>query len=137
AEASMEAPEGQLRAEAGFREAGALAEALGMRPLRGRTHLGMARLAERRGLPAAARDPAEAAASVFRELGMLAWLRRAEELRARIDSHISPHLSPHPALSPHGERESAIRSGPTDPSPSEEGEGRGEGGPASPEGPRS
>ena len=84
AEASMEAPEGQLRAEAGLREAAALADALGMRPLRGRCDLGMGRLAERRGLGAAARDPIEAAAAAFRELGMLVWLRRAEDTRAAL-----------------------------------------------------
>jgi DNA-binding NtrC family response regulator/tetratricopeptide (TPR) repeat protein len=84
AEASMEAPEGQRRAEAGFREAAALADALGMRPLRGRCDLGMGRLAERRGLGAAARDPIEAAAAAFRELGMLVWLRRAEDTRAAL-----------------------------------------------------
>jgi ATP/maltotriose-dependent transcriptional regulator MalT len=84
AEASMEAAEGQLRAEVGFREAAALADALGMRPLRGRCDLEMGRLAERRGLGAAARDPIEAAAALFRELGMLVWLRRAEDSRAAL-----------------------------------------------------
>jgi DNA-binding NtrC family response regulator/tetratricopeptide (TPR) repeat protein len=84
AEASMEAAEGQLRAEAGFREAAALADALGMRPLRGRCDLGMGRLAERRGLGAAARDPIEAAEALFRELGMLVWLRRAADSRAAL-----------------------------------------------------
>ncbi|HEU4439727.1 MAG TPA: hypothetical protein VFT36_10785, partial [Methylomirabilota bacterium] len=84
AEASMEAPEGQRRAEADFREAAALADALGMRPLRGRTDLGLGRLAARRGLGAAARGPIEAAAALFRELGMLVWLRRAEDTRAAL-----------------------------------------------------
>ncbi|HUM18058.1 MAG TPA: sigma 54-interacting transcriptional regulator [Candidatus Nitrosotalea sp.] len=84
AEASMEAPEGQLRAEAGFREAATLADALGMRPLRGRCELGMGRLATRRGLGAAARGPVEAAAAAFRELGMTVWLRRAEDARAAL-----------------------------------------------------
>jgi hypothetical protein len=44
----------------------------------------MGRLAERRGLGAAARDPIEAAAALFRELGMLVWLRRAEDSRAAL-----------------------------------------------------
>jgi hypothetical protein len=55
-----------------------------MRPLRGRCDLGVGRLAERRGLGTAARDPIEAAAALFRELGMLAWLRRAEDTRAAL-----------------------------------------------------
>jgi DNA-binding NtrC family response regulator/tetratricopeptide (TPR) repeat protein len=84
AEASMEAPEGQQRAETAFQEAAALADALGMRPLRGRCDLGMGRLATQRGLGMAARDPIEAAAVAFRELGMLVWLRRAEDTRAAL-----------------------------------------------------
>jgi hypothetical protein len=84
AEASVDGAEGQARADATFREAAGLADALGMRPLRGRCELGMGRLSAQRGLGATARGALEAASAAFRELGMASWRRRAEDARAAL-----------------------------------------------------
>ena len=70
--------DGAAEAEGLYRDALTRAEALALRPLAARCRLGLGCLAERRGDRAAARTEVEAAAAVFRELGMPYWLAQAE-----------------------------------------------------------
>jgi tetratricopeptide (TPR) repeat protein len=65
-------------AEAGYRRALALAEARGMRPLVAHCHLGLGVLARRTSAAARAREHLETAAAMYREMGMVSWLRHAE-----------------------------------------------------------
>jgi sugar phosphate isomerase/epimerase len=61
-----------------YREAMALADALGMRPLVAHCHLGLGRLSRRTGNPGAGGDHVASAIAKFRELDMRFWLERAE-----------------------------------------------------------
>jgi DNA-binding NtrC family response regulator/tetratricopeptide (TPR) repeat protein len=63
---------------AAYREAGALAEELGMRPLLAHCHLGLARLEHRAGRAAEARSHLAAALEAFRDLDMPFWLQRSQ-----------------------------------------------------------
>ena len=66
------------RAEEYYEEAGALADELGMQPLRARCRWSLARLFGETGRPDRARPELQAACAGFRELGMTADLARAE-----------------------------------------------------------
>jgi hypothetical protein len=56
----------------------ALAEALGMRPLEAHCHLGLGRLCRRTDRRQPGRDHLALAAAMYREMGMMYWLERAE-----------------------------------------------------------
>jgi class 3 adenylate cyclase/tetratricopeptide (TPR) repeat protein len=78
-------PADAARAEAYYEEAGALADELGMRPLRARCRWSVARLLGETGRADRARRELQAACAGFRELGMTADLARAEiELAALV-----------------------------------------------------
>ena len=69
-------------AEAHYRQALALAEELGLRPLVAHCHLGLGRLYERTGKREEAQEHLTAATTMYREMDMRFWLEQAEaELR--------------------------------------------------------
>jgi Tetratricopeptide repeat len=70
-------PEAEL-AEAAYREALALAEALGMRPLQAHCHRGLGMLYGETGRPALARTELSTAIALYRALDMSFWLPQAE-----------------------------------------------------------
>jgi class 3 adenylate cyclase/tetratricopeptide (TPR) repeat protein len=72
-----EAPDAES-AEGRYREAMALADELGMRPLLAHCQLGLGRLYRRAASPDAARDHFALAMTLFRDLDMRFWLERAE-----------------------------------------------------------
>jgi hypothetical protein len=72
------------RAEAAYRDALMLADALGMRPLQGHCQLGLGVLYQRVNRPAQAKAELTAAAALFRSLGMTFWAIRAEAMLATI-----------------------------------------------------
>ena len=65
-------------AEAAYRQALALAEALGMRPLLAHCHLGLGTLYTKVGRLAQARAALWTAIELFQAMGMTFWLPRAE-----------------------------------------------------------
>jgi class 3 adenylate cyclase/tetratricopeptide (TPR) repeat protein len=70
-------------AEEHYREALALADELGMRPLVAHCHLGLAKLSRRTGKREQAQEHLTTATAMFREMGMTYWLEQAEaELQA-------------------------------------------------------
>jgi tetratricopeptide (TPR) repeat protein len=70
-------------AEANYREALALAEPRGMRPLVAHCHLGLGKLYRRTGQREQAQEHLTAAMTMYREMGMTYWLEKAEaETRA-------------------------------------------------------
>jgi len=72
-------------AEAHYREAMALAAALGLRPLLAHCHLGLGVLSRRARRRQEAPDHLTAAAKMLREMGMTHWLKQAEaELAALV-----------------------------------------------------
>jgi class 3 adenylate cyclase/tetratricopeptide (TPR) repeat protein len=66
------------KAEDAYRQASALADELGMRPLVARCHLGLGRLYRLRGRLAEARSELSAAIDLFRSMEMTFWLTQAE-----------------------------------------------------------
>lgn len=71
------------QAERCYHEAGTAAQALGMRPLAAHCHLGLGQLHRRRGERDRALEHLATAARLYREMGMMDWLVRAEtDLRA-------------------------------------------------------
>jgi tetratricopeptide (TPR) repeat protein len=70
-------------AEAFYRQAFALAEKLGMRPLLARGHLGLGTLYTKRGQPEQARAELSAAIALFHTMEMTFWLSRAEATLAQ------------------------------------------------------
>ena len=76
--AARQGPTGAGRAEEYYKEAGGLADELGMLPLGARCALGLARLLCRTGRPDEARPAFEIACTGFREIGMSADLAGAE-----------------------------------------------------------
>ena len=69
-------------AEAHYRQALALAEELGVRPLMAHCHLGLGKLYRRTGKREQAREHLTTATTMYREMDMLFWLEQAEaELR--------------------------------------------------------
>ncbi len=76
-------PRGGEEAVENYREAMAMADELGMRPLKAECRLGLANLYRRRGDAEGARSELAAACELFRAMGMTFWSRRAEaELEA-------------------------------------------------------
>jgi predicted ATPase len=65
-------------AEAHYRQALALAEALGLRPLVAHCHLGLGKLYRRTGKPEQAREHLTTATTMYREMNMRFWLEQAE-----------------------------------------------------------
>jgi class 3 adenylate cyclase/tetratricopeptide (TPR) repeat protein len=76
--AARQGPAGAVRAEESYEEARSLADELGMRPLRARCILSLARLLSRTGRPGRAGPAFQTACARFRDLGMSADLARAE-----------------------------------------------------------
>ena len=71
------------RGESHYREALALAEPRGMRPLVAHCHLGLGRLYRRAGKRQEAQEHLGTAITMYREMDMRFWLEQAEaELRA-------------------------------------------------------
>jgi tetratricopeptide (TPR) repeat protein len=78
-------------ASASLREALALAEELGMRPLIAHCHLGLARTDRRTGKREQAQEHLRIATKMYREMDMRFWLEQAEvELEPRGQSRMSP-----------------------------------------------
>ncbi len=65
-------------AERHFRQALALADELGMRPLVAHCHLGLGKLYRRTGDPVKAEEHLASARAMYREMGMNSWLEKAE-----------------------------------------------------------
>ena len=65
-------------AETHYRQALALAEALGMRPLVAHCHLGLGKLYRRTGKREQAREHLATATTMYREMDMAYWLEQAE-----------------------------------------------------------
>jgi tetratricopeptide (TPR) repeat protein len=69
--------------EGRYREAMAMAQRLGLRPLVARCHFGLSKLYRRTDKPEQAREHFTTATTLYREMGMPHWLEQAEaELRA-------------------------------------------------------
>lgn len=83
--AARKEPSPAADAETTYAEASALCETLGMKPLRARCALGLARLLVRTAQTDRARQAFQTAAAWFRELGMHADLARAEVERRTIE----------------------------------------------------
>ncbi len=66
------------QAEAQYRQARALAEELGMRPLIGHCHLGLGKLYGRTGKREQAREHPTTATTMYHEMDMRFWLEQAE-----------------------------------------------------------
>jgi tetratricopeptide (TPR) repeat protein len=81
--AHCEPPE-VAEAEAYYRQAMALAEALGMRPLLAHCHLGLGSLYAKTGQREKARAEFSAAISLYREMEMTFWLPQAEAALAQV-----------------------------------------------------
>ena len=81
--ARREPPEAD-QAEAHYRQALALTEALGMRPLQAHCHLGLGTLYTQVDRPAQARAELSAAIALYRGMEMTFWLPRAEATLAQI-----------------------------------------------------
>ena len=69
------------KAEAHYRDALALAEELGMRPLVAHCHLGLSKLYRRTGKRQDAQEHLATAATMYRDMDMPFWLEQAEEER--------------------------------------------------------
>jgi hypothetical protein len=65
-------------AEGYYREALALANELGMRPLVAHCHLGLGKLCRRRGDGTKAHEHLTTTSTMYREMGMTFWLEQAE-----------------------------------------------------------
>jgi tetratricopeptide (TPR) repeat protein len=75
------------RGEVHYRQALALAEPRGMRPLVAHCHLGLAKLSRRIGKREQARDHLTTATAMYREMDMPFWLEQADaEMRSRAPS---------------------------------------------------
>ena len=72
------------QAETHYRQALALAEALGMRPLQAHCHLGLGTLYAKIGQPEQARAELSAAITLYRAMDMTFWLPRAEGALAQV-----------------------------------------------------
>jgi len=67
-----------MSGEAHYRQALALAEPRGMRPLVAHCHLGLAKLYRRTGKREQAQEHLTTATTMYREMGMTYWLEKAE-----------------------------------------------------------
>jgi len=80
--ASRRDPPDAEQADASYHQAMALAEELGMRPLVAHCHFGLGKLYRRTGKRQEAQEHLAIATTMYREMGMLFWLEKAEaELR--------------------------------------------------------
>jgi len=77
-------PEGE-RAEAHYRQALALADELGMRPLQAHCHLGLGTLYVQTGRPEPARTALTAAIVLYRAMDMAFWLPQTEAALAQVE----------------------------------------------------
>jgi tetratricopeptide (TPR) repeat protein len=75
------------QAEARYREALALAEALGMRPLQAHCHDGLGVLHAKLSRREAARAELSVAIDLYRAMDMTLWLPQAEEVLAQVEGH--------------------------------------------------
>jgi tetratricopeptide (TPR) repeat protein len=66
------------QAEVSYREALAIAEQIGARPLAAHCHLGLGKLYRRAGKQQEAQEHVTTAATMYREMGMQSWLERGE-----------------------------------------------------------
>jgi tetratricopeptide (TPR) repeat protein len=82
--AHRDPPESEL-AETHYRQAQALADELGMRPLLAHCHFGLGTLYAKSGQPAQARPELSAAVALYRAMDMTFWLPQAEAALAQID----------------------------------------------------
>jgi tetratricopeptide (TPR) repeat protein len=82
--ATILAHAGASDAEGTYREALALAEELGMRPLQAQCHLGLGQLYRKLGRAEDARAELSRAVTLFREMGMAFWLPEAETELAQL-----------------------------------------------------
>ena len=82
--ATRQDPPSSDEAEGRYREALALADELGMRPLQAHCHLGLGRLYRRIGRLDAARAELATAVAMLHEMGMTLWLPKAEEELAEV-----------------------------------------------------
>jgi class 3 adenylate cyclase/tetratricopeptide (TPR) repeat protein len=73
------------QAEAHYRQALALAEEIGMRPLQAHCHLGLGTLYAKLGQPEQARLALSAAIDLYRAMDMTFWLPQAEEVLAQLE----------------------------------------------------
>jgi hypothetical protein len=71
-------------AEGHYRDALALAETLGMRPLVAHCHLGLGKLYRRTGTREQAQEHVATATTLYRDMGMTYWLEQAEAARPRV-----------------------------------------------------
>ncbi len=71
-------------AERHYREAMALGEELGMRPLVAHCHLGLGKLYARKGKPQQAQEHLTTATTMYREMDMRFWLEQAEASMAKL-----------------------------------------------------
>jgi hypothetical protein len=71
-------------AEGYYREALALADTLGMRPLVAHCHLGLGKLYQRAGDSVKTEEHLRTAATMYREMGMAFWLEQAEAALANL-----------------------------------------------------
>ena len=84
-------PEAEL-AEAAYREALALAEALGMRPLQAHCHLGLGMLYVKTGQAAQARTALATAVDLYRTMDMTFWLPKTEVALAQVVKEDKGHV---------------------------------------------
>ena len=82
--ARREPPEG-AQAEAHYRQALALAEELGMRPLVAHCHLGLGMLYAKMGQRGQARAALSTAIALYRAMDMTFWLPQAEAALAQVE----------------------------------------------------
>ena len=74
------------QAAAHYRQALALAEELGLRPLQAHCHLGLGTLYARAGRPEQARTALSTAIALYRDMGMTFWLPQAEAVLAQLEA---------------------------------------------------
>jgi tetratricopeptide (TPR) repeat protein len=86
--ATILAHAGASDAEGMYREALALAEELGKRPLQAQCHLGLGKLYRKLGRAEDARAELSRAVTLFREMGMTFWLPEAEEELTQADTAV-------------------------------------------------
>ena len=92
--AARRAPPNLDDAEARYREALALAEELGMRPLQAHCHLGLGKLYRQAGRPDEARPALMTAVAMLREMGMNHWLPEAEAALAAVTAEVASADAP-------------------------------------------
>ena len=84
-------------AEARYREALALADALGMRPLVAHCHLGLGKLSRRTGKGERAPEHLTTATAMYRDMDMRFWLGQAEGEMVALNPAVAPAASASPA----------------------------------------